>query len=510
MKTRFLIIVSWVMLGLFFALAHGADCEKAKRSFNEAYSLDNDIPGLIRKEQLYKNATDLCPSMAEAHNNLGDIYEREGRFEEAIEQYKKTIELIPVAAYPYFGLGDIYYKTNRPKEAADWYEKGLKYDPNDKLTRERITLVKDILRGGIIKAETIRGMLSTTRGPSDVVSITFGEGLIPFDYNKSNIKPDAKTQLNEIGKALQSLSCTIEIAGHTDARGSDEYNRNLSGKRAQSVAAYLATNYRIPKEKMKSNGYGKKVPLCTDAAEACHSLNRRVEIIKREHGAGESLRGGATRSAFATPAVAERHSEPKIVVEAGFFYQNKGSKTVKVLTEDVRLISLKDRYFIFFRPLQDCHVYIIQEDENGGISLLFPDKNRGGGARVKKGNDYWVPAPGKAYTLDDTKGEEKLYFLVTSWPLQGEMERLSSKQDARGGVGGRIEGVSLKEQVRGAIRSLKTRAILVVQPEGAPQKETSQHISENELTRQPDKINTLLERIEGEGGWVKMVGFRHE
>lgn len=182
-----------IFLTVFCAsCSEGANCKKAEAYFQQASGLPEGLSSLIQKEQIYRKAVELCPSYAEAHNNLGDIYERQGRFGEAIAQYKKAIELKPAAPTPYFGLGDIYYKTNRPRDAIEWYEKGLKYGPDDLRTRERLKLARDINKKGVIQAETIRGMLNVTRAPGEIVPITFGEGLIPFDYNKSDIRPDAK------------------------------------------------------------------------------------------------------------------------------------------------------------------------------------------------------------------------------------------------------------------------------------------------------------------------------
>lgn len=472
---------------------YGADCDRAKTYFTQALELNNDTPNLIKKEQIYLKAIDLCPSYAEAHNNLGDVYERQGRFEEAIAQYKKVLELIPDKAYPYFGLGDIYYKTNRAKEAIIWYEKGLKYDPDDSLARERLVFAKDIQKGGVIKAETIRGMFSTTRGVGDVVSITFGEGLIPFDYNKSDIRPDARPQLEEIGKALRDAigsskdiavaergTPAIEIAGHTDIRGTDEYNLGLSKRRAESVVDYLVRNFNIPKDRLIPKGYGERVNLCTiDSSEACHALNRRVEIAKRG-----SVEGGPTWGISTQRDLIE---EQDVRMDLGFFYQKEGSKLVEVIQDEKsRMRSRSDRYFIFFRPLQDCYVYILQEDPKDIVDLLFPQK--GESASVKAGKDYWIPSFGKGYTLDDTTGEEKIYLLATSWPLESE-----------------IEGLSLKEQVRGTVRGLQTRIIKVVRPSGAPES-----LSSEELNKKHQKINEFIERVEGEGGWVRWVKFRHE
>lgn len=473
------------------------DCARARKYVEKAVKLDvlqNPQMVLLKKEQLYRKAIELCPSLAEAQNNLGDVYEKQGRYEEAITQYKKASELAPKEPYPYFGLGDIYYKTNRAAEAIKWYDKGLKYARDDSLTNERLAFVRDIQGGGVIKAETIRGMLSaplsTTRGAGEIVSITFGEGLIPFDYDRFNIREDAKPQLGEIGKALKNLLDrgkdisiekrglpVFEIAGHTDIRGTDEYNLGLSRRRARSVANYLVNKFGIPRNKLASAGYGERAPLCNSGDnEACHGLNRRVEIIRKE-GRGESMRSASFRG------VAD---EPQLSMDVGFFYQKQGETQVKRLKEGSRLRSGKDKYFIFFRPAQDCYAYILQEDSKGKVDIIYPRK--GSSARVRENGDYWVPSFGNGYKLDNTRGEEKLYLLVTSWSLETE-----------------IEGLSLKEQIQGAVRALKTRTIYVVRPSNAPEQ-----IQENELNQSPQKIDQLLARIEGKGGWVNVVRFWHD
>lgn len=473
------------------------DCARARKYVEKAVKLDvlqNPQMVLLKKDQLYRKAIELCPSLAEAQNNLGDVYEKQGRYEEAITQYKKASELAPKEPYPYFGLGDIYYKTNRATEAKKWYEKGLKYARDDSLTNERLAFVRDIQGGGVIKAETIRGMLSaplsTTRGAGEVVSITFGEGLIPFDYDRSNIREDAKPQLDEIGKALKNLLDrgkdisiekrglpVFEIAGHTDIRGTDEYNLGLSKKRAKAAADYLANRFGIPLENLAPEGYGERVQLCTTGDnEACHALNRRVEII-RKAGHGERTRSASFRGVA---------GEPQLSMDVGFFYKKQGETQVKRLKEGSRLRSGKDKYFMFFRPAQNCYAYILQEDSKGKVDIIYPRK--GASARVRGNGDYWVPRFGNAYKLDNTRGEEKLYLLVTSWPLKSE-----------------IEDLTLKEQIKDAVKALRTRTIYVVRPSNAPEQ-----IQENELNKKPQKIDQLLARVEGKGGWVTVITFWHD
>jgi outer membrane protein OmpA-like peptidoglycan-associated protein len=475
----------------------GEDCNKAEEYVTQATNpgnVQNPILILLEKEGLLKKAVTFCPSNAKAHNNLGDIYEKQGRFEEAVKEYEKTIELVPQAPYPYLGLGDIYFKTNRPQLALEYYEKGLIYAPDDSITQKRLASIKDMKKSGVIEADTIRSILSaplsSTRGVGEVVSITFGDGLIPFDFNKSDIREDAKPQLNEIGKALQNILAsqkgisieykevlTFNITGHTDARGTDEYNLILSDKRAEAVKGYLIKHFNIPVEALVSQGYGKRVPLCEIGnSEACYAMNRRVEIVKRP-----SLQGQTRSLSFR-----DSGNEPDLKIDMGFFYQKSGDKKVKALDESDTLKSRADKYFIFFRPLQDCYVHIIQEDQTGKIEVVYPRMK--GDDHVSKNKDYWVPGFGNALTLDDTKGDEKLYLITTSWPIETD-----------------IDGLNKDDVIRNAVRGLSTRSIKVVRPSTMPDS-----IHPEDIQYKPERINTLLTRVEGKGGWVKIVKFNHQ
>lgn len=489
-----------VVLGIMFALllilinslAYSNGCKDAEQYIDMALKVNTGrfSQDIIKKEALNKKAIKLCPSNARAHNNLADVYEKQGRYENAIAEYKMANELNPEVPYPYFGIGDIYYRTNRFEEAKIWYEKGLKYAPNDRLTKKMLALINDIKTSGVIKADTIQGMMTTTRGPGKVVSITFGEGLVPFDYDNSDIREDAKIQLSEIGKAFKLLlgesknvlqetfnNPVFEIAGHTDKRGTDEYNLLLSRRRAKSVMDYLVKEFNVPRGSLFIEGYGERVPLCsTGDTKACHAMNRRVEIAK----IGD--RKVTTRSASFRGFT----FEPNLIVDSGFFCQNGKDDRFEILKEDSKLRSGSSRYFMFFRPAQDCYAYILQEDSSGGIDLLFPTNGRNG--FVKAGKDYWIPEFCKAYTLDDTKGRETLYLLVTSWPMESELETLS-----------------LGEMVKQGIGALKTRSIVVNRPTTAPE-----HITQEELKQNQKKIEKVLSRIEGKGGWVKAITFWHD
>jgi peptidoglycan-associated lipoprotein len=74
----------------------------------------------------------------------------------------------------------------------------------------------------------------------------------------------------------------IELGAHTDSRANDTYNLLLSNKRAASALEYLV-QHGINRKRMKSKGYGERVPLINCAEKECneseHSINRRCEFI---------------------------------------------------------------------------------------------------------------------------------------------------------------------------------------------------------------------------------------
>lgn len=103
---------------------------------------------------------------------------------------------------------------------------------------------------------------------------------INFDYNSASVSPKAEPQLHSLGKALTSselAGSVFMLGGHTDAKGSDDYNQSLSEKRATTVKKFLMEQYKIPAENLVSAGYGETdLKNRTDPAAP---ENRRVQIV---------------------------------------------------------------------------------------------------------------------------------------------------------------------------------------------------------------------------------------
>lgn len=101
---------------------------------------------------------------------------------------------------------------------------------------------------------------------------------IPFDVNSSELLPEARRQLEYLAEALarDSLSSfRFRIAGHTDASGSADYNRELSEKRAEAVMQFLV-EHGVNPERLVAIGYGEDRPL--PGNDPGHAGNRRVEV----------------------------------------------------------------------------------------------------------------------------------------------------------------------------------------------------------------------------------------
>ena len=101
---------------------------------------------------------------------------------------------------------------------------------------------------------------------------------IYFDYDRSDITDDSRAKLDaKVPVLTQNTGVRIRIAGHTDSRGSDEYNLALGQRRAAAAKRYL-TDRGIDGRRIEIVSFGEERPTCTDESEGCWSRNRRDEF----------------------------------------------------------------------------------------------------------------------------------------------------------------------------------------------------------------------------------------
>jgi len=100
---------------------------------------------------------------------------------------------------------------------------------------------------------------------------------VTFAFDSSNIRSDFKPTLNNVANVLNNYPQTmVEIMGHTDSTGDENYNMNLSERRASAVANYLRSVG--VQQRMITTGLGETQPVASNNTEAGRAQNRRVEI----------------------------------------------------------------------------------------------------------------------------------------------------------------------------------------------------------------------------------------
>ncbi len=135
----------------------------------------------------------------------------------------------------------------------------------------------------------------------DAQVIRVGEGIVVefsssilFGFDKSNLSNEAKANLDKLVTILKDYEDTnIEVQGHTDSKGSEAYNKNLSEQRASAVSLYLMDK-GIKNVRLTINGFGELLPKYINTTDEGRLLNRRVEFLIT---ANEKMKADAEKAA---------------------------------------------------------------------------------------------------------------------------------------------------------------------------------------------------------------------
>lgn len=133
-------------------------------------------------------------------------------------------------------------------------------EARDRAERER--LERERLERERLAAERLRAVTAT----------------IYFDLDRSDLSSEARSTLDaKLGILASSPEIRIRIAGHSDERGSDEYNIALGQRRAAAAKRYLVQR-GIDANRIDVTSFGEERPVCTESHEGCWSQNRRDEF----------------------------------------------------------------------------------------------------------------------------------------------------------------------------------------------------------------------------------------
>ena len=128
------------------------------------------------------------------------------------------------------------------------------------------------------RLEDALSQIADTRRTALGLVMSLSGDALKFDFDKAEIRPENKELLSRIaGVLLTSKDYTVSANGHTDDVGTQEYNQDLSERRAQAVRDYLV-NAGLSEEIFTVQGFGKKQPLVNGTSDAARAKNRRVEL----------------------------------------------------------------------------------------------------------------------------------------------------------------------------------------------------------------------------------------
>lgn len=143
-----------------------------------------------------------------------------------------------------------------------------------KAEAERVRRAAEELRAQLL--EQFNRILETRDTPRGLV-VNLGDVL--FDTGKFNLRPEAREKLAKLsGIVLAHPGLKLEVEGHTDSVGGDEFNQKLSEDRASAVREYLLSQ-SVDGMSVTSKGFGKTQPVADNSTPAGRQLNRRVEIV---------------------------------------------------------------------------------------------------------------------------------------------------------------------------------------------------------------------------------------
>jgi outer membrane protein OmpA-like peptidoglycan-associated protein len=128
-----------------------------------------------------------------------------------------------------------------------------------------------------LATERAQNQIEIERQQNETLKLTMSSE-VSFDSNKADIKSTFYSPLNKIAEIMMRYpQSQIIVAGHTDSVGSEQYNQDLSLRRARSVVNYLV-DHGVAVSRMSAEGRGEMEPIAMNDTEAGRAQNRRVEI----------------------------------------------------------------------------------------------------------------------------------------------------------------------------------------------------------------------------------------
>lgn len=212
----------------------------------------------------------------------GEALRLAGKFDEALVQYRRAAGAALAtkqAAIAEYRIGEVYEQLGDTAAALLWYRHSLERFRQDS-TEAAVRRLEITYLDQVKPRQKIVSSLNLPRTKSQYIVPSI-DLYVHFDRDKAALAQKGRDQVAELGNALSGTDFQagrFQIIGHTDKRGSDGYNLDLSERRAATVRAALCAQFKLDPSRFDVQGMGKQQLLMSGDTEDDHRLNRRVEV----------------------------------------------------------------------------------------------------------------------------------------------------------------------------------------------------------------------------------------
>jgi outer membrane protein OmpA-like peptidoglycan-associated protein len=224
--------------------------------------------------------TDPGPSMLEVARNFQTQLAKAG-FETLLAcdadecggiPFVEAVDALPIPQMWVDGFDYRYFAGRKTEGGTETYASILVSKNNNNIYAQLVVAELGAIKNKMVDAAAMAKGL----GESGHIAL-YG---IYFDTDKAVIKPESRPTLDEIAKLLSGQpQLNVVIVGHTDSQGAYDYNMDLSRRRAEAIAAEIASRYNVARARLRTAGVGFLAPIGSNANEAGRALNRRVELV---------------------------------------------------------------------------------------------------------------------------------------------------------------------------------------------------------------------------------------
>ena len=264
-----------LLCSIFCLLAQESEFDLARAAFEKAMREEAPDRKVILLEESLRHVKSF-----EAFYALGNLQLGQRQFPAARKSFESAIDIAkePAAlAAAYFKLGLACEGQSEMLEAISWLEHSLERSP-DPLVESELKRMRLKAAGQVQSAAAIARALTVSKSLGAAPKVNLQ---VNFEFNEAVLALAGKNQAEELGKLLTQpghAGFRFVFIGHTDLKGGEDYNLNLSQKRAETVVRFLVERYSVPSNRVKALGRGMREPLYRDLSNDSDRLNRRVEV----------------------------------------------------------------------------------------------------------------------------------------------------------------------------------------------------------------------------------------